>query len=288
MTPAELISTLPPLRETIQAHGLLAKKSLGQNFLMNPSVTDHIARSAGNLSEGTVIEVGPGPGALTRSILGAGAARLVALEKDERCVAALAELSAKFPDNFSVQSQDALTFDYASLGASPIRIIANLPYNVATPLLIGWLKLISTKTVPIAGMTLMFQKEVADRITAAPGSKKFGRLGIISQWLCDTWKVCDLPPEAFTPAPKVHSSVVGFKPLDKPRFEARMEDLEALTAAAFGQRRKMLRQSLKSLEVPIAELLESAGINGELRGEALTIDDFGRLAQAVERLRKQS
>lgn len=236
---------LPPLKDVIREHGLLAKKSLGQNFLMNPSVTDYIAGSAGDLTKGTVVEVGPGPGGLTRSLLRAGANNLVALEKDERCVNALHQLSLAFPNRLTVLEQDALTFDYSSLGDSPVIIVANLPYNVATTLLIGWLKLIADKALPIQSMTLMFQREVGQRITASPGSKSYGRLSVLCQWLCDTYSVCELPPSAFTPPPKVHSTVVGFKPLAEPRFNTTLKSLETVTAAAFGQRRKMLRQSLK-------------------------------------------
>jgi len=245
---------LPPLKDVIREHGLLAKKSLGQNFLMNPSVTDYIAGSAGDLTKGTVVEVGPGPGGLTRSLLRAGANNLVALEKDERCVNALHQLSLAFP------------------------------YNVATTLLIGWLKLIADKALPIQSMTLMFQREVGQRITASPGSKSYGRLSVLCQWLCDTYSVCELPPSAFTPPPKVHSTVVGFKPLAEPRFNTTLKSLETVTAAAFGQRRKMLRQSLKKLDVELETLLAEAQIAGTRRPEELSIQEFGQLASTYESL----
>ncbi len=275
---------LPPLREVIQNHGLLAKKSLGQNFLMNPTVTDYIAGSSGDLKTGTVIEIGPGPGGLTRSLLKAGTNNLLALEKDVRCVAALLQLQQAFPDQLTILEQDALAFDYGSLKEQPVTIVANLPYNIATPLLIGWLKLIASGTSTIQGMTLMFQREVGQRITAAPGNKSYGRLAIICQWLCDTYSVCELPPSAFTPPPKVHSAVVGFKPLASPRFKASLPCLEKVTAAAFGQRRKMLRQSLKKLDVELPALLATSDIAGDRRPEDLSIEEFCRLATAYEEL----
>jgi 16S rRNA (adenine1518-N6/adenine1519-N6)-dimethyltransferase len=279
---------LPPLKTVIEKHGLFAKKSLGQNFLMNPSITDFIAQAAGDITKDTVIEVGPGPGGLTRSLLRAGAQDIIALEKDERCVRALSELSVVFPGRLKILEQDALAFNYTDISKIPISIIANLPYNIATPLLVRWLSLIANHDLPVRNMTLMFQREVAQRITATPGTKSYGRLSIISQWLCDTYKVCDLPPEAFTPPPKVHSMVVGFKPLETPRFPASLIHLEAVTAAAFGQRRKMLRQSLKKLPVPVDTLLEKTGIDGRLRGDALAAEDFGKLARALEQLGSES
>ena len=276
---------LPPLKEVIKNHGLLAKKSLGQSFLMNPTVTDYIAGAAGNLESGTVVEIGPGPGGLTRSLLKAGATNLVAIEKDQRCVAALQALQSAFPDQLTVTEQDALTFDYRLLEPQPMTVVANLPYNIATPLLLGWLKLIATKALPIAGMTLMFQREVGQRITATPGSKSYGRLSILCQWLCETYSVCELPPSAFTPPPKVHSTVVGFKPRALPVFEAGLESVETVTGAAFGQRRKMLRQSLKKLDVEVDKLFDQTGLAGDRRPEELSIEEFGSLAKAYEILR---
>lgn len=265
-------NTLPPLRETIDTHGLRAKKSLGQNFLLDLNITRKIVRSGGNLNGQHVIEVGPGPGGLTRALLESDAKSVTVIEKDTRCLAALQELKSLAGDRLNIISGDAMTVNLSQIvPEGPRHIIANLPYNIATPLLVGWLKLIREKTDYIAGLTLMFQKEVAQRITAVPDTKAYGRLAILSQWLCDAHICFDLPPEAFTPPPKVHSSVVQFTPkhLDKPQPD--FKKIEALTAKAFSQRRKTLRKTL-------GELAEKHGID-KLRPENIPVKDYIRLAK---------
>jgi len=268
---------LPPLREVIRAYGLDARKSLGQNFLLDGNLTARIARSAGELRDADIIEIGPGPGGLTRALLAAGA-RVVAVERDERCVAALADLAAAYPGRLRIVSGDALTLDFAALAPAPRRIVANLPYNIATPLLLGWLRHIDE----YAGLTLMFQKEVAERLVAAPRSKSYGRLSIVTQWLTEPKAVFDIPPKAFVPAPKVTSTVVRFTPRPAPLAAAEMSALERVTAAAFGQRRKMLRQSLKSLG-DAEGLLAEAGIPGTARAEELDVAAFCALARGLSR-----
>ncbi|TGT89786.1 MULTISPECIES: 16S rRNA (adenine(1518)-N(6)/adenine(1519)-N(6))-dimethyltransferase RsmA [unclassified Mesorhizobium] len=275
------IDGLPPLRDVIERHGLQAKKALGQNFLLDLNLTGKIARSAGDLANATVIEVGPGPGGLTRALLSNGARRVVAIERDERCLAALAEVSAHYPGRLEVISGDALKTDFAALASEadhgPVRIVANLPYNIGTELLVRWL------TVPnwppyYASMTLMFQREVAQRIVAAPDSDAYGRLGVLAGWRTQARIAFDVPPQAFTPPPKVTSSVVHLEPRTTP-LPADVKKLGRVTEAAFGQRRKMLRQSVKSLGGEA--LLERAGIDPTRRAETLSIEEFVRLTNAV-------
>jgi 16S rRNA (adenine1518-N6/adenine1519-N6)-dimethyltransferase len=271
---------LPPLREVIARHQLGARKALGQHFLLDLNLTRRIARAAGNLDSGTIIEIGPGPGGLTRALLAEGAGHVVAIEKDERCQAALAELAAAYPGRLEVIAADALKVDMARLGGAPRQVVANLPYNVATPLLIGWLKRVAEGPSAFAGFTLMFQKEVALRLAARPRSKDYGRLSVLTQWLAEVRLLFDVPPRAFTPPPKVTSTVVGLVPRPRPQFPAEVEALERVTAAAFGQRRKMMRQSLKTLGVRSAGLIAAAGIAETARAEELDVEAFCALARA--------
>jgi len=268
---------LPPLRAVIARHGLAARRALGQHFLLDLNLTRRIARAAGDLSHGTVIEIGPGPGGLTRALLEVGARQVIAIERDERCRPALAELEAAFPGRLTVIAADALDVDAGRLGAPPRRIVANLPYNVATPLLIQWLGMVDA----FAGLTLMFQKEVADRLTARPRTKDYGRLSILTQWLTEPRRLFDIPARAFTPPPKVTSTVVQLTPRSAPLHAADHALLERVTAAAFGQRRKMLRQSLKSLTADPAALLARVGIEETRRAEELDVGQFCALAQAL-------
>lgn len=272
------LDSLPPLREVIQKYGLDARKSLGQNFLLDLNLTARIARSAGPLEDCRVLEIGPGPGGLTRAILALGAKEVVAVEKDSRCLEALEEIVRFYPGRLKVLNQDALELTSASLPDGPIRIIANLPYNVATPLLVGWL---SGETWPPRwlSMTLMFQKEVADRICAKPGDKAYGRLAVLTGWRTVAGKVFDISPQAFTPPPKVTSTVVHIVPRKNPE-ECDFKDLERVTAAAFGQRRKMLRASLKSLSVDTNRLLEESSLAETERAEQIPVEGFVRLARA--------
>lgn len=265
---------LPPLREIIRRYDLAARRSLGQHFLLDLNLTARIARAAGNLSTCSVIEIGPGPGGLTRSLLAAGAARVHAIEKDSRCVAALAELAEVYPGRLVVVEADALSVDAASLAPPPRRIVANLPYNVATPLLIGWLRRIED----FASLTLMFQKEVADRLTAPPGSPAYGRLSVIAQWRTRPRFDFNVDARAFTPPPKVASAVVTLEPRTAPLAPASFAALERVTAAAFGQRRKMLRGSLKSLGLDPA----AAGIDPTRRAEDLSVEEFCALARLLQ------
>ena len=267
---------LPTLREAIARHGLDARKSLGQHFLLDPSVCARIAALAGDLTDRHVLEVGPGPGGLTRALLATPAAQVVAIELDRRAVALLAELAAAHPGRLSVIEGDALKADATALVPAPRRIIANLPYNVASPLLVGWLR----QAAAIEGMTLMFQQEVAERICAAPGTGPYGRLAVLAQWRCRCDLLLRLPPGAFTPPPKVWSAVVGFTPHAEDPGATLFKAMERCTAAAFGQRRKMLRGALKSLGDAEA-LLAAAGIDGARRAETLTIAEFDRLARAL-------
>lgn len=265
---------LPPLREVIARHGLGARHSLGQHFLLDANLCRRIAHAGGRLDDGgTVIEVGPGPGGLTRALLLAGAARIIAIEKDSRCIAAIRELGETFPGRLEVIEADALDVDVARLGPAPRRIVANLPYNVATPLLLQWLRQVGD----VAGMTLMFQKEVADRLSATPHSKAYGRLSVMTQWLCEVRTAFTVDRRAFTPPPKVTSSVVTLTPRPQPLAPAAWAALEAVTAAAFGQRRKMLRSSLRSLAIDPADW----GIEPSLRAEDLGVEAFCTLARAV-------
>lgn len=269
-------SDLPSLRDAIARHGLDARKSLGQHFLLDPGVCARIAGLAGDLTGRHVLEVGPGPGGLTRALLATPAAQVVALELDRRAVALLAELAAAHPGRLSVIEGDALAADALTLVPAPRRIIANLPYNIASPLLIGWLR----QAASIEGMTLMFQQEVAERICAAPDTGPYGRLAVLAQWRCRCELLLRLPPGAFTPPPKVWSAVVGFTPRAEEPGPALFKAMERTTAAAFGQRRKMLRGSLKSLG-DAEGLLAAAGIEGTRRAETLTVAEFDRLARAV-------
>lgn len=271
------IDGLPPLREVIDRYGLAPKKALGQNFILDLNLTAKIARAAGNLEGATVVEIGPGPGGLTRALLAAGA-RVVAVERDERCLAALEEVAAHYPGKLHVIPGDALTTDLSGAGAGkPVCIVANLPYNVGTELLLGWLTV--AKWPPFyESMTLMFQKEVAQRIAAKPDTDAYGRLSVLAGWRTDARLVFDVPPQAFTPPPKVTSSVVHLIPKQEP-LPADVRKLETVTRAAFGQRRKMLRQSLK----PIGgeKLLERADIDPTRRAETLTVAEFVTLANLI-------
>ena len=273
------IDDLPPLREVIRRHELAAKKSLGQNFLLDLNLTARIARAGGRLEGATVIEVGPGPGGLTRALLAEGAKRVVAIEKDSRALGALAEIAARYPGRLDVVEADALATDMAALaGEGPARVIANLPYNIATPLLTGWVA--ADRWPPWwDGLTLMFQREVAERIVAKPGDEAYGRLAVLCGWRCEANIAFDVNPQAFTPPPKVTSSVVRLTPRQAP-LPCPIRDLEAVTQAAFGQRRKMLRQSLKSLG-DAAALLETAGIEPTRRAEEIPVEGFVALANAL-------
>jgi 16S rRNA (adenine1518-N6/adenine1519-N6)-dimethyltransferase len=273
------IDDLPPLREVIARHGIAAKKSLGQNFLLDLNLTDRIARAAGNLRDVTVVEVGPGPGGLTRALLAEGAGRVVAIERDDRCLAALEEIAARYPDRLTIVPGDALTTDFAALVEGPAAVVANLPYNIATPLLVGWLQ--AEPWPPWYGaLTLMFQREVAERIVAEPGSKAYGRLGVLAGWRARAEILFDVPATAFTPPPKVTSSVVRLEPRATP-LPADPAVLERVVAAAFGQRRKMLRQSLRSLGVDPLPLLAAAGIAETRRAEEIDVAGFVALAAAA-------
>ena len=272
---------LPPLREIIERHGLQAKKSLGQNFLLDLNLTGKVARTAGDLSAATVIEVGPGPGGLTRALLMHGAASVVAIERDARCIAALEEISAAYPGRLTIIEGDALTADFATLAedADDVRIVSNLPYNIGTELLVRWLTV--EPWPPFwRSLTLMFQREVAERIVAAPDSDAYGRLGVLAGWRSQARIAFDVPRQAFTPPPKVTSSVVHLTPRDQP-LPAPLRALERVTQAAFGQRRKMLRQSLKALggEAMLAEV----GIDPTRRPETLTVAEFVALANVWTR-----
>jgi 16S rRNA (adenine1518-N6/adenine1519-N6)-dimethyltransferase len=270
---------LPPLREVIARHGLSARKSLGQNFLLDLNLTRRIARAAAPLAGHTIVEVGPGPGGLTRALLMEGAERVVAVERDARVLPALAEIGAAFPGRLEVVEADALTVDWRALvGGRPAKVVANLPYNVATPLLLGWL---TTEPWPpwYRSLTLMFQREVADRITAPPGSKVYGRLSVIAQARARARALFDIDRHAFTPPPKITSTLVEIVPLDPPPMPCPIAVLEQVTASAFGQRRKMLRASLKTLLAEPEPLLARAGIAPTARAEELTVAEFCRLAQ---------
>jgi 16S rRNA (adenine1518-N6/adenine1519-N6)-dimethyltransferase len=269
---------LPPLREVIARHGIAAKRSLGQNFILDLNVTRRIARAAGPLDAGTVIEVGPGPGGLTRALLEEGAAHVVAIERDRRCLAALGELAAAYPGRLELVEGDALKLDPAALAPAPRRIVANLPYNIATALLLRWLDRIGD----YQSLTLMFQREVAERLVAQPRSPAYGRLSVIVQWLTEPKILFDLPPRAFVPSPKVTSSVVSLTPRATSLAPAEKGALERVTAAAFGQRRKMLRSSLKTLAVPVEPLFASTGISPTARAEELAVADFCALARALQ------
>lgn len=275
---------LPSLREVIAQNGLFAKKTLGQNFILDVNLLDKIVRAAKSrnadaFDNGTVIEVGPGPGGLTRAILENGAKRLTVIEKDERCMPILEQIQAAFPDRMTVMNTDALTVDAAALGNAPRVVISNLPYNVGTLLLTGWLK----RARDFAGFTLMFQKEVAERLVAKPRTADYGRLSILTQWLCDAQILFTVPPSCFTPPPKVTSAIVYLKPREKPLAPARGDLLEKVTAAAFNQRRKMLRSSLKCLGDAQA-LCDAANVPSTARAEELSVNDFCAMATALENM----
>jgi 16S rRNA (adenine1518-N6/adenine1519-N6)-dimethyltransferase len=274
------IDGLPPLREVIRAHDLQAKKQLGQNFLLDLNLTSKIARMAGDLSGADVLEVGPGPGGLTRGLLAEGARRVLAVEKDPRCLPALAEIAEAYPGRLEVLNADALEVDALAHLTPPIKVVANLPYNVGTELLIRWL---TPEVWPPywQSLTLMFQKEVAERIVAKPRGDHYGRLALLAQWRCDAKIVMILPPEAFTPAPKVHSAVVHLTRLEAPRYPADAKVLNRITAMAFNQRRKMLRSSLKGLGPEVEAMLEEVGIPPTARAEEISLELFCALARRV-------
>ena len=271
---------LPPLREVIRRHGLAAKRSLGQNFLLDLNLAARVARTAGALPDVTVFEVGPGPGGLTRALLALGAARVIAVERDERAIAALREIADRYPDRLDIVAADALTFDPRSrLGDGPVRIVANLPYNIATALLISW---VTVEPWPpwYDGAVLMFQREVAERIVAASGSKAYGRLSVLVQWRCAARILFDVNASAFVPRPKVTSSLVRIEPLAAP-LQCDRTSLERVTQAAFGQRRKMLRQSLRPLGGDTPALIAAAGLDPTMRAEDISVAGFVSLAQAI-------
>lgn len=272
-----MLDRLPPLRETIARHGLDARKRLGQHFLLDLNLTRRIARTAAPLGEGTVVEIGPGPGGLTRALLLEGALRVVAVEVDPRAVAALRELQTVAGAGLEIVEADALEVAIAGLGPSPRRIVANLPYNVATPLLIRWLRTAGD----IADMVLMFQKEVVDRLAARPRSKEYGRLSVLAQHVCEVRKLFDVTASAFVPPPKVTSSVVRLTPRPVRERLADLGPLERVTAAAFGQRRKMLRGALSGLFPDPETALSSLGLKGTARAEELSVADFVRLAKLL-------
>jgi 16S rRNA (adenine1518-N6/adenine1519-N6)-dimethyltransferase len=273
---------LPPLRDVIAKYDLAARRSLGQNFLFDLNLTGKIARAAGELADGTVIEIGPGPGGLTRALLAHGARQVIAIERDPRCLGALAEISAAYPGRLTVTQGDALQVDCAKLGQAPRRIVANLPYNVATPLIIKWLQ----AGAAFKSITVMVQREVADRLAAKPRTKDYGRLSILAQFLSRPRRLFDVPPRAFIPPPKVTSSVIELVPLTEPAAPAQVEDLERITQAAFGQRRKMLRQSLRSLGVEVEPILAAAEIEPTARAEELSVAQFAALARAFRARRE--
>jgi 16S rRNA (adenine1518-N6/adenine1519-N6)-dimethyltransferase len=272
---------LPPLRDVIRAHDLRAKKSFGQNFLLDLNLTGRIARAAGDVSGADVLEVGPGPGGLTRGLLAEGARRVLAIEKDPRCLPALAEVASAYPGRLVVIEGDALEVDALVHLTPPIKIVANLPYNVGTELLIRWM---TPKDWPPFwdSLTLMFQREVAERIVARPGTKAYGRLALMVQWRADARIVLSLPPEAFTPAPKVSSAVVHITRLDTPRFEANAKTLERVIAAGFNQRRKMLRAALRGVHPDIEALLVTAGIAPTARAEEIGLERWCCLARCLD------
>ena len=274
------IDDLPALRDVIASHGLSARKALGQNFLLDLNLTAKIARAAGDLSGCDVLEVGPGPGGLTRGLLAEGARRVLAIEKDARYLPALEEIAAAYPGRLEVINADALALDWSAHLTPPVKVVSNLPYNVGTELLIRWLT--QPAWPPVwQSLTLMFQREVADRIVAAPGSKTYGRLAILAQWRSDARIALTLPPEAFTPPPKVHSAVVHFTALPSPRFPADQAVLERVVAKAFNQRRKMLRAALKGLAPDIEDRILAAGLKPTDRAEQISIEGFCALARAV-------
>ena len=276
------IDSLPALREVIAANDLSARKSLGQNFLLDLNLTAKIARQAGPLDGCDILEIGPGPGGLTRGLLAEGARFVLAIEKDRRCLTALHQISNAYPERLRVLEGDALSIDPLQYLTPPIKVAANLPYNIGTELLIRWLT--PPQWPPFwTSLTLMFQREVADRIVAQPGSKAYGRLALLAQWRCDPQIVMSLPPEAFTPPPKISSAVVHFTALPAPRFPADPKVLERVIAMAFNQRRKMLRSALKGLGPDIEDRLVAAGLKPTERAEQVSLEGFCNLARQIQR-----
>lgn len=272
---------LPPLRDVIESYGLSARKQLGQNFLFDLNLTRRIARAANPLENSDIVEVGPGPGGLTRALLLEGARKVIVIERDERAIPAIEEVARKYPGKLQIMVADALTVDWTSLLVPPVKIVSNLPYNIGTALLVQWLSL-EPWPPPFSSLTLMFQKEVAQRITARPGEDAFGRLSVLCQWRCEATRLFDVNRSAFTPPPSVTSSIIQLIPRERPQVPCDLKSLESVTAAAFGQRRKMLRSSLKSVFPDVEPVLASLGIKGTERAEKLTVEDFGRLAIAAE------
>ncbi|MGY6705846.1 16S rRNA (adenine(1518)-N(6)/adenine(1519)-N(6))-dimethyltransferase RsmA [Roseinatronobacter sp.] len=280
-----MIDALPPLRDVIRTHDLRAKKSFGQNFLLDLNLTARIARAAGDLQNCDILEVGPGPGGLTRGLLAEGARSVLAIEKDPRCLPALAEIAGAYPGRLQIIEGDALAVDPLAHLTPPVKVVANLPYNVGTELLIRWMT--PAQWPPFwDSLTLMFQREVAERIVARPGSKAYGRLALMVQWRADARVVLHLPPEAFTPPPKVSSAVVHITRLTEPRFPADARVLETVVAAAFNQRRKMLRAALRGLHPQIEDLLQQVGIAPTARAEEIGLEGFCALARTLAAARK--
>jgi len=276
------MDNLPPLKDVISKYEIRAKKSLGQNFLLDLNLTSKIARYAGNLKQSDVLEIGPGPGGLTRSLLNEGARQVVSIEKDNRCMAALEEIQSLFPGRLRLLQGDALSMNVSQYLTDPIKIIANLPYNIGTELLVRWL---NSKNWPSfwQSMTLMFQKEVANRIVAHPGSKAYGRLSVMSQWRCNTKIAFNIPATAFTPPPKVESAVVHFEALNEPKFPAEVDKLEFVVSKAFNQRRKMLRGALKGHFINVEEGLFSIGVLPTKRAENITVQEYCAMSQVLIR-----
>ena len=276
------MDNLPPLKDIISRYEIRAKKSLGQNFLLDLNLTSKIARYAGNLKQSDVLEIGPGPGGLTRSLLNEGARQVVSIEKDNRCIAALEEIQSLFPGRLRLLQGDALSMNFTQYLTDPIKIIANLPYNIGTELLVRWL---NSKNWPSfwQSMTLMFQKEVANRIVARPGSKAYGRLSVMSQWRCNTKIAFNIPATAFTPPPKVESAVVHFEALNEPKFPAEVDKLEFVVSKAFNQRRKMLRGALKGHFINVEEGLFSIGVLPTKRAETITVQEYCAMSQILIR-----
>jgi len=276
------MDSLPPLKDVISKYEIRAKKSLGQNFLLDLNLTSKIARYAGNLKQSDVLEIGPGPGGLTRSLLNEGARQVVSIEKDNRCIAALEEIQSLFPGRLRLLQGDALSMNVTQYLTDPIKIIANLPYNIGTELLVRWL---NSKNWPSfwQSMTLMFQKEVANRIVAHPGSKAYGRLSVMSQWRCNTKIAFNIPATAFTPPPKVESAVVHFEALNEPKFPAEVDKLEFVVSKAFNQRRKMLRGALKGHFINVEEGLFSIGVLPTKRAENITVQEYCAMSQILIR-----
>lgn len=277
-----MLPDLLPLRDVIHSHGLATKKSLGQHFLLDTNLLAKIVRSAGDVSEAQVIEIGPGPGGLTRAILAANPRQLTAIEKDSRCIAALAPLLAHYPERFSLIEADALAVDVTRIGTAPRRVIANLPYNVGTAMVVDWLKAIAARGPDaLAGFTVMLQKEVAERMVAHVGDEAYGRLSVLMHQYCDAAILFDVPASAFVPPPKVVSAILHARALPAPREDVPLAVLERVVAAAFNHRRKMLRQSLKSVTLDAIALCEKSGIDPTLRAEQCDLAMFARLAREM-------